>query len=100
MIVFAVTQLTGSDAAEPPSAGGADASARRRRRRPKPLASSRAAAATILPDFRVVAFYGAPQDTQLGALGIGTPGQAARKLERAGQAATRASRARCCRRWS
>jgi hypothetical protein len=36
----------------------------------------------ILPDFRVVAFYGAPQDTELGALGIGTPAQAARRLER------------------
>ena len=27
----------------------------------------------ILPDFRVVAYYGAPQDRQLGALGIGSP---------------------------
>ena len=37
---------------------------------------------TIFPDFRVVAFYGAPQDDELGVLGIGTPAQAARKLER------------------
>ena len=37
---------------------------------------------TIFPDFRVVAFYGAPQDDELGILGIGTPAQAARKLER------------------
>jgi hypothetical protein len=36
----------------------------------------------IFPDFRVVAFYGAPQDKQLGELGIGTPAQAARKLLR------------------
>jgi hypothetical protein len=36
----------------------------------------------ILPDFRVVAFYGAPQSDELGALGIGTPDQAARRLER------------------
>ncbi|HEY3020496.1 MAG TPA: hypothetical protein VGJ32_09905 [Solirubrobacteraceae bacterium] len=36
----------------------------------------------ILPHFRVVAFYGAPQDPELGALGIGTPAQAARRLER------------------
>src|SRR4051794_8395537 len=36
----------------------------------------------IFPDFRVVAFYGAPQDRQLGELGIGTPAQAARKLLR------------------
>src|SRR5712691_9555694 len=46
----------------------------------------------IFPDFRVVAFYGAPQDRQLGELGIGTPAHAARKLER--QAAPYARRTR------
>jgi hypothetical protein len=34
----------------------------------------------ILPAFRVVAYYGAPQDEQLGALGIGTPSQAVKRL--------------------
>jgi hypothetical protein len=37
---------------------------------------------TILPDFRVVAYYGAPQDDELGALGIGSARRAARRLER------------------
>src|SRR5215468_10934240 len=36
----------------------------------------------IFPDYRVVAYYGAPQDAQLGELGIGTPAQAGRKLLR------------------
>jgi len=36
----------------------------------------------LLPDRRIVAFYGAPQDDELGALGIGTPASAARRLER------------------
>ena len=36
----------------------------------------------IFPARRVVAFYGAPQDEELGVLGIGTPDQAAQKLER------------------
>jgi hypothetical protein len=36
----------------------------------------------IFPDFRVVAFYGAPQSHALGALGIGSPDQAAQRLER------------------
>jgi hypothetical protein len=36
----------------------------------------------IFPRYRVVAFYGAPQDAQLGELGIGSPAGAARKLER------------------
>jgi hypothetical protein len=34
----------------------------------------------IFPDYRVVAFYGAPQDRGLGTLGIGTPAQAAARL--------------------
>jgi hypothetical protein len=37
---------------------------------------------SILPGWRVVAFYGAPQDPQLGALGIGSPASAGRRLER------------------
>jgi hypothetical protein len=36
----------------------------------------------ILPDNRVVAYYGAPQDRQLGILGTGSPALAARRLER------------------
>jgi hypothetical protein len=36
----------------------------------------------IFPRYRVVGFYGAPQDRELGALGIGTPDQAARRLKR------------------
>ena len=36
----------------------------------------------LFPDYRVVAYYGAPQDAQLGQLGIGTPAQAGRKLLR------------------
>jgi hypothetical protein len=34
----------------------------------------------ILPRHHVVGFYGAPQDRELGALGVGTPDQAARRL--------------------
>jgi hypothetical protein len=37
---------------------------------------------SVLPEYRVVAFYGAPQSPELGALGIGTPTAAARRLER------------------
>jgi hypothetical protein len=36
----------------------------------------------LLPDYRIVAYYGAPQDAQLGALGIGTPAHAVARLER------------------
>ncbi len=37
---------------------------------------------TILPAFRVVAYYGAPQDAALGQLGIGSPDHAAAMLDR------------------
>ena len=36
----------------------------------------------LLPDRRIVAFYGAPQARELGELGIGSPAGAARRLER------------------
>jgi hypothetical protein len=34
----------------------------------------------VLPRYRLVAYYGAPQHVELGALGIGTPDEAGRKL--------------------
>jgi hypothetical protein len=37
---------------------------------------------SIFPERRVVAYYGAPQDRELGALGIGRPAKAARRLRR------------------
>jgi len=46
----------------------------------------------LLPDRRIVAFYGAPQDEELGALGIGTPDQAARRLARQARAYARPGR--------
>lgn len=36
----------------------------------------------LLPDYRLVGFYGAPQDVELGALGIGTPAEAAAQLDK------------------
>src|SRR5262245_7059809 len=47
---------------------------------------------TILPDQRVVAYYGAPQDDELGILGIGSPRRAARRLERQAKSFSRPGR--------
>jgi hypothetical protein len=58
---------------------------------PKPAVLPRGGR-TILPDFRVVAYYGAPQDRQLGALGIGTPDHAAKRLAQQAKPYGRASR--------
>jgi len=46
----------------------------------------------LFPDRRVVAFYGNPRDDELGALGIGTPSRAARRLVRQAMPYDRASR--------
>jgi hypothetical protein len=47
---------------------------------------------SILPGKRVVAFYGAPQSRELGALGIGTPDSAAGRLARQARAYERERR--------
>jgi hypothetical protein len=46
----------------------------------------------LFPDFRVVGFYGAPQDDELGVLGIGPPSKMAAKLERVARGYARKSR--------
>ena len=46
----------------------------------------------VFPDFRVVAFYGAPQSEQLGTLGIGRPSQMAKRLTRVARAYSRKTR--------
>jgi len=47
---------------------------------------------SILPEFRVVAYYGAPQSRELGALGIGSPDGAVRRLTRQAKPYERKSR--------
>jgi hypothetical protein len=61
--------------------GGGDDGEPAARPEPRPAALPRGGR-TILPDFRVVAYYGAPQDDELGILGIGSPRRAARGLAR------------------
>jgi hypothetical protein len=46
----------------------------------------------LFPDRRIVAYYGAPQDEELGALGIGKPAHAARRLEHQAKAYARPGR--------
>jgi hypothetical protein len=48
---------------------------------------------SVLPEHRVVAYYGAPQSRELGALGIGTPRDAARRLAREARRYRRGDRA-------
>jgi hypothetical protein len=74
-VVVAIVIATGDDTPEP---------AARAASKPKPaaLAQLPRGGRSLLPDRRIVAFYGAPQDAELGELGIGTPARAAARLER------------------
>ena len=89
-VVILISLLSGSDA--PRAVGGGRAERAKATPTPKPKAELPRGGRRILPDYRVVAYYGAPQDRQLGALGIGSPAQAARKLERQAKGYTRKSR--------
>jgi len=92
VVVFAVTRLAGSDAAESPRATGAEAEDAQPTPTPKPPIELPRGGRKIIPDYRVVAYYGAPQDDELGALGIGSPASAARKLEKQAKGYARESR--------
>jgi hypothetical protein len=74
-VIVASVLATGGDSQEP---------AARAASKPKPaaLAQLPRGGRSLLPDRRIVAFYGAPQDAELGELGIGTPAQATARLER------------------
>jgi hypothetical protein len=78
LLVFAVTQLTGSKAAEPQASRPGKAA--QATPTPKPPPELPRGGRRILPDYRVVAYYGAPQDKELGALGIGSPSAMTKKL--------------------
>ena len=75
VVVVVAAHRRAVGAAASPASQAARATAAPSRRRPR-RRSCRAAAARSCRDYRVVAYYGAPQDAQLGALGIGTPGAA------------------------
>jgi hypothetical protein len=91
LAVFTFTQLSGSDAAQP-GARGAEQERAQATPTPTPPPELPRGGRRILPDYRVVAYYGAPQDRQLGVLGIGKPSTAARKLERAAKPFSRKTR--------
>jgi hypothetical protein len=59
---------------------------------PKPPAELPRGGRRLFPHYRVVGFYGAPQDRELGALGIGTPDAMARRLRKAARPFRRAGR--------
>jgi hypothetical protein len=73
LVLGLITVVGGSDSHDGPKAQAA---------KPPPPPQLPRGGRTIFPRYRVVAYYGAPQDAQLGELGIGSPAHAAAKLER------------------
>jgi hypothetical protein len=82
---FLAGVVTGAGGGDESSDSSSEAQARQ-----GPAATLPGGGRKIIPGRHVVALYGAPQDPELGALGIGSPATAARKLQRQ----TRAYRSR------
>jgi hypothetical protein len=84
----------GAGHGDEPGATAAPTAAARAAKAPKPKrpAELPLGGRSIFPHYRVVAFYGAPQSHELGALGIGSPDAAGRRLRR--QAAPYAKKTR------
>ena len=62
--------------------GAAEGSEARAKATPTPPPELPGGGRRLFPDRRIVGFYGAPQDDELGELGIGSPDSAARRLKR------------------
>ena len=72
--------------------GEAERSEARAKATPTPPPELPGGGRRLFPDKRIVAYYGAPQDEELGALGIGTPDSAARRLKRQARGYARKNR--------
>ena len=71
-LAFVVGLITGSDSSEPVDEAQSAADE---------LPELPRGGRTLLPDYRLVAYYGAPASEELGALGIGSPDEAVAELE-------------------
>lgn len=87
-VAFLAGVIAGAGGDDGASSGGSTAEADQ-----KPPTTLPGGGRQIIPGRHVVALYGAPQDAELGALGIGSPDAAARRLQRQ----TRAYRSRSTR---
>jgi hypothetical protein len=75
-VAFIVTRGSGSEST------AATESAQQKPSKPKPPPELPRGGRRLFPQHRIVAYYGAPQSVELGALGIGTPAQASKRLLR------------------
>jgi hypothetical protein len=82
VFVLAVLAILGVVAGRSVLSGDEEAPRAERAKPSRPPPELPGGGRSIFPERRVVAFYGAPQDRELGALGIGPPRVAARRLRR------------------
>jgi hypothetical protein len=82
VIAGAVAGAGGGNGGDAPSGAGSAAAEGRAAAAQDEPAQLPGGGRRLFPDRRVVAFYGNPRDDELGALGIGTPAQAGRRLVR------------------
>jgi hypothetical protein len=90
----AVGARAGGDGAPATAAitGGAASHAAKAKAKPKKPPELPLGGRTIFPHYRVVAYYGAPQSHELGALGIGSPDAAGRRLRHQAKAYVKKTR--------
>jgi hypothetical protein len=81
IVVLVTGAFTGGDD-EGSSKEEVHAGATDRPAKPKPAPELPRGGRRIFPRYRIVAFYGAPQDDALGALGVGSPGKMAARLRK------------------
>ena len=80
IVVIAVVVLVQGDGSGKKRGLDAVVAKVKKQAKPKPPPELPRGGRRLFPKHRVVAFYGAPQNVELGALGIGTPDQAGKKL--------------------
>jgi hypothetical protein len=79
-LVAAVVVLVGAGGGAGKPSAAAETVAKAKKAKPKPPPELPGGGRRLFPRHRIVAYYGAPQNVELGALGIGTPEQAGEKL--------------------
>ena len=80
LVIVGITFVVTSGGSGKPEGLEAVAVEAKKKAKPKPPPELPRGGRRLFPHHRVVAYYGAPQNDELGALGIGTPAQAGKKL--------------------
>jgi hypothetical protein len=78
LVIVAITFVVTRGGSEPQSTAAVEVA--KKKAKPGPPPELPRGGRRLFPHHRIVAYYGAPQNVELGALGIGTPDEAGRRL--------------------